>query len=268
MNIFSSKIGINVVSLRGIIGDLGKFQKGLTMENSSGLLERAFTLKNPKVVVININSPGGSPVQSELIYNKIRELAEKNKTKVITVAEDVAASGGYMLMCSGDYLMANKSSIVGSIGVISASFGFKKLIDKIGIKRRVFTKGDRKSFLDPFEEVSKKDIAKLIKVQDSIFENFKSLVLKNRKKKIKPSQVFNGEFWTGEQAMNIGLVDSNEDLSTYLSKTYGKKLRIRKIEGKKSFVKNLLGSNSQSSDLIDHLLERLNESSHWSRYGL
>ena len=268
MNIFSSKIGINVVSLRGIIGDLGKFQKGLTMENSSSLLERAFSFKKPKVVVININSPGGSPVQSELIYNKIRELAEKNKVKVITVAEDVAASGGYMLMCAGDYLVANKSSIVGSIGVISASFGFKKLIDKIGIKRRVFTKGDRKSFLDPFEEVSKKDITKLIKVQDSIFENFKGLVLKNRKKKIKPSQVFNGEFWTGEQAKNLGLVDSNEELIAYLSKTYGKKLRIRKIEGKKSFVKNLLSSNSQSSDLIDHLLERLNESSYWSRYGL
>ncbi len=268
MNIFSSKIGINVVSLRGIIGDLGRFQKGLTMENSSSLLERAFTLKKPKVVVININSPGGSPVQSELIYNKIRELAEKNKTKVITIAEDVAASGGYMLMCSGDYLMANKSSIVGSIGVISASFGFKKLIDKIGIKRRVFTKGDRKSFLDPFEEVSKKDINKLIKVQDSIFENFKNLVLKNRKKKIKPSQVFNGEFWTGEQAKALGLVDSNEELGTYLFKTYGKNFKIRKIEGKKSFVKNLLGSSSQSSDLIDHLLERLNESSYWSRYGL
>ena len=268
MNIFSSKIAINVVSLRGIIGDLGKFQKGLTMENSSSLLERAFSFKKPKVVVININSPGGSPVQSELIYNKIRELAEKNKTKVITVAEDVAASGGYMLMCAGDYLVANKSSIVGSIGVISASFGFKKLIDKIGIKRRVFTKGDRKSFLDPFEEVSKKDITKLIKVQDSIFENFKELVLKNRKKKIKPSQVFNGEFWTGEQGKNLGLVDSNEELGVYLSKTYGKNFRIRKIEGKKSFVKNLLGSNSRSSDLIDHLLERLNESSYWSRYGL
>ena len=268
MNIFSSKISINVVSLRGVIGDLGRFQKGLTIDNSSTLLERAFTFKKPKVVVININSPGGSPVQSELIYNKIRELAENNKTKVITIAEDVAASGGYMLMCSGDYLIANKSSIVGSIGVISASFGFKKLIDKLGIKRRVFTKGDRKSFLDPFEEVSKKDINKLIKVQDSIFENFKNLVSKNRKKKIKSSQVFNGEFWTGEQAKSLGLVDSNDELSVYLSKTYGKNLKIRKIEGKKSFVKNLLGSSSHSNDLIDHLFERLNESSYWSKYGL
>ena len=268
MNIFRSKIRINIVSLRGVIGDLGRFQKGLTLENSSSLLEKAFSLKKPNVVVININSPGGSPVQSELLHNKIRELADKNKVKVVTMAEDVAASGGYMLMCAGDYLMANKSSIVGSIGVISASFGFKKLIDKIGIKRRVFTKGDRKSFLDPFEEVSKKDITKLIKVQDSIFENFKSLVIKNRKKKIKPSQVFNGEFWTGEQAKKIGLIDSNEELITYLTKTYGKNYKTRNIEGKKSFVKNLFGNNFESNDLIDQMIESLKENSYWGRYGL
>ena len=171
-------------------------------------------------------------------------------------------------MCAGDILLANKSSIVGSIGVISGSFGFKKLIDKVGIKRRVFTKGDRKSFLDPFEEVSKKDINKLIKVQDSIFDNFKDLVLKNRKKKIKPSQVFNGEFWTGEQAKSIGLVDSNEDLNSYIEKNYGKRIRIRHIEGKKSFIKNLLGSKASSVDLIDQLVQAMRENSLWGRYGL
>ena len=215
MSLLSSKKRINIVGLRGVIGDLGRFQKGLTLENCSSILEKAFTFKKPSVVIIKINSPGGSPVQSELIHNRIKNLAKKNNVKVITIAEDVAASGGYMLMCAGDILIANKSSIVGSIGVISASFGFKKLIDKLGIKRRVFTKGDRKSFLDPFEDVSKKDIDKLIKVQDSIFENFKELVLKNRKKKIDPKKVFNGEFWTGEQAKKIGLVDSNDELNTY-----------------------------------------------------
>ena len=173
MSFISSKTRINIVGLRGVIGDLGRFQKGLTLENCASILDKAFSFKKPSVVVIKINSPGGSPVQSELIHNRIRNLSKKNNVKVITIAEDVAASGGYMLMCAGDILIANKSSIVGSIGVISASFGFKKLIDKLGIKRRVFTKGDRKSFLDPFEEVSKKDIDKLIKVQDSIFENFK-----------------------------------------------------------------------------------------------
>ena len=217
MSFISSKKRINIVGLRGVIGDLGRFQKGLTLENCAAILDKAFSFKKPSVVVIKINSPGGSPVQSELIHNRIRNLSKKNNVKVITIAEDVAASGGYMLMCAGDTLIANKSSIVGSIGVISASFGFKKLIDKLGIKRRVFTKGDRKSFLDPFEEVSKKDIDKLIKVQDSIFENFKDLVSKNRKKKIDPKKVFNGEFWTGEQAKKLGLVDSNAVSYTHLT---------------------------------------------------
>jgi signal peptide peptidase SppA len=265
---FNSKKRINIVNLRGVIGDLGRFQKGLTIDNTSQIIERAFTHKKPHVVVININSPGGSPVQSELIYKKIRNFAEEKKVEVLTVAEDVAASGGYMLMCSGDKLFANKSSIVGSIGVISASFGFKKLIDKIGVKRRIFTKGDKKSFLDPFEDVSKKDIDKLIKVQDSIFQNFKELVSKNRKKKINPKIVFNGEFWTGEQAKEIGLVDSNDDINSYIKKTYGKKVKIRLIESKKSFIKGLVGGKIQSLDIVDQLVETIKENSLWGRYGL
>ena len=268
MSFISSKTRINIVGLRGVIGDLGRFQKGLTLENCTAILDRAFTFKKPSVVVIKINSPGGSPVQSELIHNRIRNLSKKNNVKVITIAEDVAASGGYMLMCAGDILIANKSSIVGSIGVISASFGFKKLIDKLGIKRRVFTKGDRKSFLDPFEEVSKKDIDKLIKVQDSIFENFKDLVSKNRKKKIDPKKVFNGEFWTGEQAKKLGLVDSNEELNSYIEKNYGNKLKIRNIEEKKSFIKNILNNQISNNDIVDQLTEALRENSFWSRYGL
>ena len=268
MSFLSSKTRINIVGLRGVIGDLGRFQKGLTLENCASILDKAFSFKKPSVVVIKINSPGGSPVQSELIYNRIRNLSKKNNVKVITIAEDVAASGGYMLMCAGDTLIANKSSIVGSIGVISASFGFKKLIDKLGIKRRVFTKGDRKSFLDPFEEVSKKDIDKLIKVQDSIFENFKDLVSKNRKKKIDPKKVFNGEFWTGEQAKKLGLVDSNEELNSYIEKHYGKKSKIRNIEEKKSFIKNILNNQISNNDIVDRLTEALRENSFWGRYGL
>ena len=265
---FSSKKRINVVNLRGVIGDLGRFQKGLTFDNTSKILERAFTFKKPHLVIININSPGGSPVQSELIYKKIRTCAKDNNAEVITVAEDVAASGGYMLMCAGDKLFANKSSIVGSIGVISASFGFEKLIDKIGIKRRVFTKGNRKSFLDPFQNVSKKDVDKLIKVQDSIFENFKNLVIKSRKKKIESKKVFNGEFWTGEQAKELGLVDSNDDIDAYLKKTYGKKIKIRNIESKKSFIRGLIGGKSSQLNLVGDLEETIKENSYWGRYGL
>ena len=130
MSIFSTKTRINVVGLRGVIGDLGRFQKGLTLENCSNILDKTFTYKKPNIVVIKINSPGGSPVQSHLIYSYIRQLAEKNKVKVIIFAEDVAASGGYLIACAGDEIYANSSSIIGSIGVISASFGFKDLIKK------------------------------------------------------------------------------------------------------------------------------------------
>ena len=266
-NPFKKKTNINVVSLRGVIGDMGRFSKGLTIENTTPILEKAFNTKKPKVVVIQINSPGGSPVQSELIYNKIRLLAEKNKVKVITIAEDVAASGGYMLMCAGDELLANKSSIVGSIGVISASFGFKDLIEKLGVKRRIFTAGENKSFLDPFVDVQDKDVEKLIKVQVSIFENFKALVLKNRKEKIDADKVCNGEFWTGEQGKALGLVDSNEILVNYLDNKYGKSYRIRNIESKKSFLKGIFSSRSYATDSINSLVETLYEEAHWSRYG-
>ena len=266
-NPFKKKTNINVVSLRGVIGDMGRFNKGLTLENTTPILERAFSTKKPKLVVIQINSPGGSPVQSELIYNKIRVLAKKNNVKVLTIAEDVAASGGYMLMCSGDELLANKSSIVGSIGVISASFGFKDLIKKIGVQRRIFTAGENKSFLDPFKDVQEKDVEKLIKVQKSIFENFRDLVLKNRKNKIDPDKVCNGEFWTGEQALDLGLIDSNETLVAYLDKNFGKNYTIRPIESKKSFLKTLFSSKSHTSDSVTGLIETLYEEAHWSRYG-
>jgi signal peptide peptidase SppA len=266
-NPFKKKTNINVISLRGVIGDMGRFSKGLTLENSAPIIEKAFTVKKPKVVVIQINSPGGSPVQSELIYNKIRVLADENKVKVITIAEDVAASGGYMLMCAGDELLANKSSIVGSIGVISASFGFKDLIEKIGIQRRIFTAGENKSFLDPFVDVQDKDVDKLIKVQVSIFENFKSLVLNSRKNKVDPDKVCNGEFWTGEQGIELGLVDSNETLVSYLDSNYGKNYKLRTIESKKSFFKGLVSSKSDSTNSISGLVETLYEELYWGRYG-
>ena len=159
-----------------------------------------------------------------------------------------------MLMCAGDELIANKSSIVGSIGVISASFGFKDLIEKIGVKRRIFTAGENKSFLDPFVDVQDKDVEKLIKVQTSIFKNFKALVLKNRKEKIEADKVCNGEFWTGEQAIDLGLVDSNDALVDYLDNNYGKNYRLRPIESKKSFLKGIFSSRSNATDSISGLV--------------
>jgi len=138
------------VRLTGVIGAAGKFKQGIDLAGQKDILKKAFSFKKAKHVAISINSPGGSPVQSHLIFSYIRQLADKNGIKVLIFAEDVAASGGYLISCAGDEIYANSSSIIGSIGVISASFGFKDLIKKIGIERRVYTAGKNKSTLDPF----------------------------------------------------------------------------------------------------------------------
>ena len=149
-SLFKKKTVVPHVRLTGVIGAAGNFKQGIDLVGQRDIIKKAFSLKKVKHVAISINSPGGSPVQSHLIYSYIRQLASKNKIKVLIFAEDVAASGGYLISCAGDEIYANSSSIIGSIGVISASFGFKDLIKKIGIERRVYTAGKNKSTLDPF----------------------------------------------------------------------------------------------------------------------
>ena len=151
-SIFKKKTVVPHVRLTGVIGSAGRFRQGMDLAGQKDILKKAFSLKKISHVAISINSPGGSPVQSHLIYSYIRELADKKKIKVLIFAEDVAASGGYLISCAGDEIYANSSSIIGSIGVISASFGFKDLIQKIGVERRVYTAGKNKSTLDPFVE--------------------------------------------------------------------------------------------------------------------
>ncbi len=134
---FKKKKIISHIKLNGVIGNVGKFRQGIDFAGQEEIIKKAFSLKKIKAVAVSINSPGGSPVQSHLIYKFIRQQAKKNKVKVIVFAEDVAASGGYLIACAGDEIYANSSSIVGSIGVIYSSFGFKDLIKKIGVDRRV-----------------------------------------------------------------------------------------------------------------------------------
>ena len=157
-SIFKKKKVVPHVRLTGIIGSAGKFKQGMELANQRQILKKAFSVKKTPCVAITINSPGGSPVQSHLIYNFIRQQAKKNKKKVIIFAEDVAASGGYLIACAGDEIYANSSSIIGSIGVIYSSFGFTELIKKIGVERRVHTAGKNKSTLDPFLEEKKEVI--------------------------------------------------------------------------------------------------------------
>ena len=161
LSFFKKKKIIPHIKLSGVIGNVGKFKQGIDFSGQEDIITKAFSLKKAPCVAITINSPGGSPVQSHLIYSLIRQQAKKNKKKVIVFAEDVAASGGYLIACAGDEIYANSSSIIGSIGVIYSSFGFTELIKKIGVERRVHTAGKNKSTLDPFLDEKKEDIERL-----------------------------------------------------------------------------------------------------------
>src|SRR4030088_2337418 len=141
---------VPVVRLSGVIGFSTPLKPGLTLATLARPLERAFAVRKAAAVALLINSPGGSPVQSHLIYRRIRALAEEKKRPVIAFAEDVAASGGYMIACAADEIICDPSSVLGSIGVVGGSFGFAKLMEKLGIERRLYTSGERKAMLDPF----------------------------------------------------------------------------------------------------------------------
>ena len=173
---FKKKKIIAHIKLNGVIGNAGKFKQGIDFAGQEEIIEKAFSLKKAKAVAISINSPGGSPVQSHLIYKFIRAQAKKNKIKVIVFAEDVAASGGYLIACAGDEIYANSSSIIGSIGVIYSSFGFTELIKKIGVERRVHTAGKNKSSLDPFQEEKSEDIERLKNIQLDLHKDFIKVV--------------------------------------------------------------------------------------------
>ena len=191
------------VNLHGVIGKDSKLSSGLNFENVAPLLKRAFEMKKVKAVALAVNSPGGSPVQSELIYNYVRELSEEKKIPVYTFAQDVAASGGYWLLLSGDEVYAHNSSILGSIGVIFSGFGFVDLIKKIGVDRRVYTEGKNKAILDPFLPEQDENIEILKDCQRDIFEGFKDLVKSRRQGKLKELEenLFTGAFWSGKKSL-------------------------------------------------------------------
>jgi signal peptide peptidase SppA len=263
---FKKKNIIAHIKLNGIIGNVGKFKEGIDFAGQEEIINKAFSLKKAKVVAISINSPGGSPVQSHLIYKFIREKAKKTGKKVIVFAEDVAASGGYLIACAGDEIYANSSSIIGSIGVIYSSFGFTDLIKKVGIERRVHTAGKNKSTLDPFLEEKNEDIERLKNIQLDLHKDFIKVVEDSRGGKLKKDEVelFSGEFWSGSKANTLGLVDGIGNANEILKEKYGEDLVIKKFEKSKGWLsKKLSSSNNQMNQLVDILEER----SIWQRYG-
>ena len=267
LSFFKKKKIIPHIKLSGVIGNVGKFKQGIDFSGQEDIITKAFSLKKAPCVAITINSPGGSPVQSHLIYSLIRQQAKKNKKKVIVFAEDVAASGGYLIACAGDEIYANSSSIIGSIGVIYSSFGFTELIKKIGVERRVHTAGKNKSTLDPFQDEKKEDIERLKNIQLDLHKDFIEVVEKSRSSKLKKSEVelFSGEFWSGRKAKDLGLIDGIGNANQILREKFGEDVVIKKFEKSKSWLSKKLSS---SNDRVDQLANILEEKSVWQKYGL
>jgi serine protease SohB len=277
--LFNRAPSVPVVRLTGVIGAATPLRQGLALANVAPLLNRAFSMAD-EAIAIQVNSPGGSPVQSHLIFQRIRDLAREKNVRVYMFAEDVAASGGYMLLCAGDEISADSSSIVGSIGVIYAGFGFVELIDKIGVERRVHTAGEKKMMLDSFQRENPDDVVRLKAIQAAIHEDFANLVRDRRGKKIEPyeGQLFTGEFWSGRQALELGLIDGIMDVRTKMRELFGDKVRLRLVSAEKGLFRrrvpgvlsaldaSMAGQTAMS--IADDAISAIEARAIWARFGL
>lgn len=264
---------VAVLRLSGVIGGIGPVRRGLSLASQAHLIERAFKLPRLKAVALTINSPGGSPVQSALIAGRIRALAEEKNIPVVAFAEDVAASGGYWLACAADEIFAHESSIVGSIGVISAGFGFPALLERLGVERRVHTAGERKAMLDPFRSEDPTDVARLETIQTDVHESFQDYVRQRRGERLtgEEADLFSGEFWTGRRALELGLVDALGDLRQVMRERYGEKVRLRLIDSARPRWRPRLSVEVPAPDLAASaaaLVGAVEERALWARYGL
>jgi signal peptide peptidase SppA len=261
---------VAVVRLAGVIGSLGPWRGGLSLAGLAPALERAFAIPGLKAVALAINSPGGSPVQSSLIARRIRALAIEKKLPVLAFAEDVAASGGYWLATAGDEIYADESSIVGSIGVISAGFGFQEMLQRLGVERRVHTAGSRKSMLDPFRPERPEDVARLEALQREIHDSFKTQVRERRSGRLKGDEetLFSGEFWTGRRALDLGLIDGIGDMRTVLRDRFGDKVRLRLVGAQRGWLMRRLRLSIMPEDWARDLIGAVEERALWARFGL
>ncbi|MDH3579261.1 MAG: S49 family peptidase [Hyphomicrobiales bacterium] len=272
---------VPVLRFGGAIGMATPLRPGLSLATSADAIERAFSMKGAQAVAVQINSPGGSPVQSMLIYNRLRALAEEKGLPVYVFAEDVAASGGYLVALAGDEIYADASSILGSIGVISSGFGFDKMIEKIGVERRVYTAGKSKMSLDPFAPEKDDDIKRLKALQADVHENFADLVRERRGRRIEKAgdSLFTGEYWSGKKALELGLIDGLADLRTKMREMLGKDVRFKLVTPKRKLFGRARGvfartprvpeeTGFMSPGFADELVSAVEARALWSRYGL
>lgn len=252
---------IAVLRLQGVIASGGR--GALNAASLAPVIERAFRKGKPKAVALAINSPGGSPVQSSLIAAHIRRLADELKLPVHAFVEDVAASGGYWLACAADDIHVDDSSIVGSIGVISASFGFDQFMERQGIERRVHTAGADKSMLDPFRPERAEDVARLKSLQLQIHEAFIAHVTARRGARLSGDQdLFTGEIWVGGKAAEVGLVDGVAHLVPQMQALYGEKVRFLR-HGLRKGLLNRIGARIETL-----FFDQVEARAHWARFGL
>lgn len=278
---------VAVLRLTGVISSEGRFGQGLNLAAVAGSINSAFEMSNLKAVALVINSPGGSPVQSSLIFKRIRAMADEKGVPVYAFAEDVAASGGYYIAMAADEIFADESSILGSIGVVSAGFGFDKAIEKFGVERRIYTAGEKKATLDPFLPEDEVDIKRLEAMQKEVHNTFKTVVKERRGERLTGSdkKLFSGEFWSGTQAVKLGLIDGIGDLRSIMHKRFGKKIRLVVVQQDRAWWKRSSGftlksegreGQSLASQSLASLtpqfargfVEALETRSIWSRFGL
>lgn len=253
---------VSVIRLSGVIAASARGAP-LNDQALAPAIERAFAKGKPAAVALVLNSPGGSPVQSALIAARIRRLAEEKKIPVHAFVEDVAASGGYWLACAADDIWVDDSSILGSIGVISAGFGFAEAIARIGIERRVYTAGADKSLLDPFRPENPDDIARLREVQDQIHQSFIAHVTARRGDRLNATEeLFTGRFWAGRRAVELGLADGVAHIAPKLKALYGDKLRLQHFGPRRGLFQRF------GASVIADVTAGVEDRALWSRFGV
>jgi serine protease SohB len=249
---------VPVITLSGSI-TAGK--RGLNDAKLAPFIEKAFKMK-PACVALIINSPGGSPVQSSLIAARIRRLSESTKVPVHAFVEDVAASGGYWLACAAEKIWVDSSSIVGSIGVISASFGFSQLMERQGIERRVVTAGTSKSFADPFLPQRPEDVQRIRAIQTPIHDAFIAHVKARRGNLLAAEDVFNADIWVGATAAKTGLVDGVAHLVPKMKEIYGDSVKFVELGPKQGLLSRF------GVGVAARALHELEDRAAYARFGL
>lgn len=278
MRLFRRGVVVPVLRFSGAIGMAAPLRPGLSIASLGNAIDTAFSMSRCTSVAVVINSPGGSPVQSSLLFRRLRQIADEKKKKIYVFCEDVAASGGYYLAVAGDEIYADASSIVGSIGVISASFGLDRAIEKLGISRRVYTAGSNKGALDPFQPENPDDIARLKAIQQSVHDVFIGVVKDRRVGRLKgpDSELFSGAFWSAPAALDLGLIDGISDVRTKMRELHGDNVKLRVVPVERSWLSSrfrklpsvLGGGGGQGLALADDLVSAVEIRALWSRFGL